>query len=240
VQGQNVILNIGGSDGAGIVALDKNTGALRWKATEDEASYSSPVIGDFGGNLKAVVFTREGVVLLDPADGHVSARMHWRSRAHASVNAAAPLIIGEKVFLTASYETGAILLDASGGTLKKIWSADNSLSSHYATPVERDGYLYGFHGRQEYGPSFRAVELATGKVAWNEEGFGAGTVTLVGDKLLILRESGELLLADASPKSFQKRGTLQILGSGTRAYPAVSNHRLYARDKSSLVCVSLP
>jgi hypothetical protein len=105
--------------------------------------------------------------------------------------------------------------------------------------VFHKGFLYGFHGRQEYGPSFRCVEAQTGRVKWSDEGFGAGTVLLAGESLLILRESGELVLADASPEGFQKRGSEQILGS-TRVAAALANGRLYGRDKVSLVCVQLP
>ena len=123
--------------------------------------------------------------------------------------------------------------------LEKIWSNDESLSAHYASPVHHEGYLYGFHGRQEESPSFRCIELATGRVAWNEDRFGGGTATLAGDQLLILRESGELLLADASPNKFTIRGRTHILGNDTRAYPALSNGRFVARDKSNLVCLSL-
>jgi hypothetical protein len=82
--------------------------------------------------------------------------------------------------------------------------------------------------------------LATGKVLWDQSGFGAGTVTLVGDQLLILRESGELVLASASPQKYERRGTVQVLGSGTRAVPALAGQRFYGRDKSTLVCLRLP
>jgi outer membrane protein assembly factor BamB len=240
VQGDLLILNIGGADGAGVVALDKTSGKLRWKATGEEASYSSPVPAVLDGKTNVVVFTREGVVLLDPRNGRELGELHWRSRMQASVNAATPLVVGNKIFLSASYDTGAVLLEWVNGSLKKLWSGDESLSSHYATPVYRDGYLYGFHGRQEYGPSFRCVEFATGKVLWDQPGFGAGTVTLAGDQLLILRESGELVLAAATPTKYELHGSTQVLGSGTRAAPALAGHRFYARDKSTLVCLRLP
>jgi hypothetical protein len=80
-----------------------------------------------------------------------------------------------------------------------LWTSDEAMSNHYATSVHRDGILYGFHGRQEFGPSLRAVELKTGKVRWNLDQFRAGTVTLAGDRLLIVREGGEMILAPASP-----------------------------------------
>ena len=124
----------------------------------------------------------------------------WRSRSASSVNAATPLVIGDQIFISAAYETGAALVRVQGSELKELWSSDEVLSNHYATSVHDNGILYGFHGRQEYNPSFRAVDCDTGKVKWSVDRFHAGTVTLAGDKLLILRETGELMLATASPR----------------------------------------
>src|SRR5262245_66298049 len=107
------------------------------------------------------------------------------------------------------------------------------MSNHYATSVVHNGVLYGFHGRQEFNPSFRAVELATGKVRWSEDRFRAGTVTLAGDTLVILRETGELVLADASPIGFRPRARAQILPPTLRAHPALSDGKLYARNSDT-------
>jgi outer membrane protein assembly factor BamB len=251
VAGENLLLNIGGENGAGIVALDKRTGKLRWKQTNHEASYSSPALippipsspalpaGQGTATLRAAFFTREGLVVLNPADGSGLLEFPWRARMHASVNAASPLVISNLIFITASYDTGAALLRLHPKRLEKVWSNDDSISAHYATPVHHRGYLYGFHGRQEQTPAFRCIELASGRAAWNEDGFGAGTVTLAGDHLLILRETGELLLALASPNKFAILGRTHVLGSDTRAYPALARRRFIARDKSTLVCLSL-
>lgn len=146
---------------------------------------------------------------------------------------------GNLVSLSASYGTGATLLEIQGSDVKQLWASDDVLSSHYATSVYSDGYLYGYHGRQEYGQSFRAVELKTGKVQWNVDGFGAGTVTLAGDRLVLVREDGELVLATASPKGFQPLARTQLLPAVIRAYPALADGRLYLRNEHSLGCFRL-
>jgi outer membrane protein assembly factor BamB len=158
------------------VAFEAATGKVLWTATDDEASYSAPVVATIGGLRHALFFTRNGLVDLDPASGKVRFQFRWRSRSHASVNAAAPLVIGNLVFLSASYETGAALLRIEGDKPTEVWTSDNALSNHYATSVHRDGFLYGYHGRQEFGQSLRCVELKTGKVLWTANAFGAGTV----------------------------------------------------------------
>lgn len=239
VEGNAVILNIGGGDGAGVVAFDKDSGKLLWKATDDEASYSSPVAATIHGKRYVLVFTRAGLVGIDPPGGKVEFRFPWRSRMNASVNAATPLVINDLVFISASYNTGAALLRIDEKGPEKIWSNDNAMSNHYATCVYADGFLYGFDGRQESGPNFRCVELKTGKVRWNEEHFGAGNLLLAGGRLLLLTEKGELISAPASPDGFKPSGRAQVLGFGTRAYPALADGLFYARSKDKLVCVDL-
>jgi outer membrane protein assembly factor BamB len=210
-----------------------------WTATDHQASYSSPVGASFGGRRHAVFFTRGGLVGLDPATGTVRFERPWRSRSQASVNAATPLVIGDLIFVSATYETGAAVLRVNGSQLTELWASDEVLSNHYATSVHLEGHLYGFHGRQEFNPSFRAVELETGKVKWSVDRFRAGSVTLVGDRLLIARETGELLMAAASPDGFRPLAEAQILPPTLRALPAVSDGLIYLRNDDTLVCLDL-
>ncbi len=238
VEDRRVIANVGGRRG-GIVAFDAATGDELWTATTHEASYSSPAAGTFGGRRLALVFTRTGLVGLDPATGGVRFELRWRSRLGASVNAATPLVVGDRVFISASYGTGAALLRVDGGTLAEEWSGDDSMTNHYATAVIHDGVLYGYHGRQEYSPSLRAVDLRSGAVRWSEDRFGAGTVTLAGDRLVVMRESGELMLAEATPEALRPLARARILPGVVRAYPALADGRLYARNTDTLVAVDL-
>lgn len=234
-----VLVNVGGRDGAGIAAHDADSGRLRWKATGDAAGYAAPVAAELGGKPAAVFFTRAGLAVVNPADGTVRGTFPWRSREHASVNAAAPLVAADRIFLTASYATGAVLLDWRDGRPRPVWQGDDILSAHYATPVRRGELLFGFDGRQEHDPRLRCVEWATGRMRWTQEGLGTGTLLLAGDRLLVLTERGELLLAPASADGLQPAARAQILGTDTRAVPALADGVLYARDKRQLVAVCL-
>ena len=163
----------------------------------------------------------------------------WRARQAASVNAATPIVANDRIFLSASYSTGAVLLQVANNSVKPIWSGDESMSNHYSTSVLKDGYLYGFDGRQEFGQTLRCVELATGKVMWNVDGFGAGTLLIAGDTLVITRESGELALATASPKAFRFNARAQLIKGVVRAYPALANGRYYVRNDRQLAAFDL-
>lgn len=237
--GDAVYVNVGGTGGAGLVAFDKATGKTLWTATNDEAGYSSPVAATIGGKRMILCFTRAGLAALDPGTGQVRFQFPWRSRSHASVNAALPVITGNQVFLSASYDTGAILLDLNGSEPKKLWSSDEALSNHYATSVYKDGYLFGYHGRQELGQSLRCIEFRSGKVRWSADGFGAGTVTLVGDRLFLLRENGEAVIAPAIPDAFKPESKAQLLPGTVRSYPALADGRVYLRNENTLGAYAL-
>jgi outer membrane protein assembly factor BamB len=239
IDGDRLLMNIGGAKGAGIVALNKSTGAVLWKALDSEAGYASPTVATINGQRHALFFTRNGLVDVDPANGRVRFEFKWRSRSSASVNAATPIVSGDLVFLSASYGTGATVLQITGDGYKQLWSGDDSLSNHYATSVLKDGFLYGWHGRQEMGQELRCIELRTGKVQWSVPGLGAGTVTLVGDHLFVLREKGELLIGPASPKSWQVSRKVSVASGTVRAYPAFAGGRMFVRSDSTLAAYKI-
>jgi len=243
VEGNAVLMIIGGKAGFGIAAFDKATGKVLWKATDDEAGYASPVAATLHGRRTALLLTRSELVASDPVTGNIFFRFPFEPPIHSSVTAATPLVMDDKIFLSASYDTGAVLLkvnpDMKG--VEKIWAGEYILSNHYATSVYHDGFLYGLHGRTDPGmetPTLRCVEVNTGKVRWKKD-FAAATITLAGDELLVLSERGELLRAPASSDGFNPKARAQILSSQVRAHPALADGRLYARSKDTMVCVNL-
>jgi outer membrane protein assembly factor BamB len=239
VEDGRVIANIGGEK-AGIVAFDAKTGKVLWTATTDEASYSSPSSATIAGQRLAIFLTRSSLVGVDPASGAIRFQRQWGVRG-PSVNAATPLVIGDLIFVSAEYGPGAGVLRFDGSRLTDLWKSDEVLSNHYATSVHLNGFLYGFHGRQDVPPpqSLRAVELRTGKVRWSQDSFGAGTVTLAGDRLLVMRENGELVLAPASPDAFRPLTRAKVLPATVRAFPALADGYFYVRNENTLICLDL-
>lgn len=243
VEGETVLLNVGGKNGAGIVAFNKSDGKVLWKTADDEASYSSPIVATIAGRRCAFFLTRGALLAAQPTDGKVLFQFPFRPPMRNSVTAATPLLIGDTIFLSASYGTGAALLQLTESAPRKLWASDDALSNHYATSVYREGFLYGIHGRTDPGfeppASLRCVELKSGKVMWEQASFGAATLILAGDQLLLLTERGELIRAGASPAAFKANARAQILPNQVRAHPALADGLLYARGKDRLVCVSL-
>jgi outer membrane protein assembly factor BamB len=236
-----VILTPGGRNEkgpAGLIALNLADGKLLWQGVEDEAGYASPSL--HGG----VVFCwmRNNFVAVSALDGQVLLQKALRSQMDASVNAAQPVwVADERVFTSAGYGVGADLWKwtRTGSKFTRVWHKDDALECHYSTPVFHQGYLYGFHGRQEFGQHLRCIRAEDGKVMWESGRVPGGTLLLVQDTLLVLTEAGELWVVDASPEKFNRRAQEQILRGGHRSYAAFSNGVLYARDDRQLVAVEL-
>lgn len=69
-----VITQIGGREGACVVAFDRQTGKERWRALNDRASYSSPILVQQGAETVVVVWNGDAMAGLSAADG----RIFWR------------------------------------------------------------------------------------------------------------------------------------------------------------------
>jgi hypothetical protein len=149
------------------------------------------------------------------------------------------VIVGNTIFVSAEYGPGAGALQFDGTKLVDLWASNDVLSNHYATSVFHEGTLYGFHGRQEFGPIFRAVDLQSGKVLWSTPRFGAGSVTLAGNRLVIVRESGELLIAGSLAEVLPADCIGAAAARDRPAYPALSDGILYLRNDNTLIAVDL-
>jgi len=237
-----LLVNVGGRNGAGIVAFDLESGRTLWKATSEQPSYSSPATIGVGDNLAAVFVTRLNVVVIDSA-GKVLGRAEF-GRLGPTVNAATPQVIGERIFVTASYGIGAKLLKSSNGKLSTVWAKADALSSQYNTPVVAGDYLYGINGREDVGVAeLRCVRLSDGAVAWSERGFGTANLILADGKLLIVKNNGSVVLARANPKRFEKLAQAKIAAGDVRGLPALAGGKLVFRDQEgaggTLYCVQV-
>jgi len=239
LEGDRLLLNVGGRDGAGLVAFSPSDGKTLWKATDEAASYSSPVAVSVAGVRHVVFVTRLNVVSIDPGSGDVRFRFPFGARG-PTVNAANPMVIGDHLFVSASYGVGAQWAKIGAREAKEVWSSDDVMSSQYTTCVEHEGILYGIDGRQDVGVArLRAFDPRTARVLWTEEGFGTGGLIVAGDKLLIMRTEGELVLAEASPKEFRPLARAKLFDTTAQALPALSDGLAFVRDTKELKCVAV-
>ncbi|MBC8114244.1 MAG: PQQ-like beta-propeller repeat protein [Candidatus Saccharimonas sp.] len=239
VEGKVVIVNVGGDkDGAGIVAFDLDSGKTVWKATSEQASYSSPLVAVVDGKRVVLCITRLNLVALDPATGNELARTPFGQRG-PTVNGAMPVVVGNRVLLTASYGIGAELVNLGRDKLDVVWQ-DEVLSSQYTTPIIHEGAVFGIDGRQDGGPiSLKCFDLETRKVHWTKSGLVYATLIAADGKLLVMQTDGTLRLAELNKSAYRELGTASLLRGTTRALPALANGRLYVRNEKTLKCVEL-
>ncbi len=241
-------------NGSGIVAFDKRTGKVRYKTSDELASYSSPVLATIGGRRLCLAFCRGGLLAFNPADGKIDLHFPWRSPELESVNASDPVVVGDEVLLSECYGPGGVLLRIRPGKADVVWSdakkppTKKTLACHWMTPIYHDGYVYGSSGRHTRNAELRCVELASGKVMWSEPDLTRSSLLMVDGHFVCLSEDGMLRLLKVNPHKYEPISQMEALDPQTKrplleypcwAAPVLSNGLLYVRGEDRLVCLEL-
>ncbi len=250
-----LIVQVGAMGGPTVVGLDKMTGKELWRAGKDwGGSYSSPMPATIHGKRRVFVFAGGdstppvgGLLVLDPVNGKVDFTFPWRSRSYESVNASCPVIWDNKVFISASYQTGGVCLEIQPDFTQKVLWTTKEFGLHFNTPIFRDGYLYGFDGRNEPDASLACLDTKTGKVVWRvtpewEEIINGqkrmsstyrGNLLAVDGAYLCLGEHGHLLWMDLTPKGYKEIARTWLFAAVQTWAPLVlSDGLLYVSQNS--------
>ena len=228
VQGDVVIYNVGSVG----TALNRKSGALVWKSGTAKAGYSTPLPFEQNGERLALLMTGKSAAAVRLATGEVAWSYPWETS--YDVNAADPIVQGDKVFVSSGYNHGAAVIKIAGKQASLVWENKN-LRNQFSSSVLWKGFLYGVDENQ-----LRCVDFATGEVKWTDKATGKGTLLIADGKIVALSEKGELIIADASPEGFKPQARAQILGGKCWTMPSIANGKLYARNaKGDLVCLNV-
>jgi outer membrane protein assembly factor BamB len=234
VDGPHVVVSPGGP-GAGVVKLDKMTGATVWTSEDlsDTAAYSSIIAADVQGVRTYMTFTHSAGVGVRASDGKLMFR--YPRAANTVANIATPVYADNQVFFSSGYGTGGGLLDltAQNGevTATEVYFT-RDMRNHHGGMVLVDGYLYGFNDL-----ILTCLEFATGEVMWRARSVGKGTVIYAEGHLYIQSENNMVGLAEATPAGYQEKGRFDIPDRGlpSWAHPVISDGRLYVRNQDTLL-----
>ena len=258
IQGNLLIAQIGGRPGASIVAFDRKTGEEKWRALDDRASYSSPIVIQQAGKMVLVCWTGDNVVGLDPQSGEV----YWVypfPPVEMVLAVATPVWDENRLFVTGFFD-GALMLDLESHlpAVDAIWQCRGTneqntrgLHSTISTPIFLGDYIYGV---DSYG-ELRCLDANTGDRIWEDHSAVPkarwSTIHFVRnqDKVWMFNERGELLITRLSPDGLKiisrakliepTRDQLNQRGGVCWAHPAFAYQHVFARSDSELVCGSL-
>ena len=178
-----------------------------------------------------------------PGDGSLLWRHPFRYR---TSSAASPVVSGDIVYCAAGYDVGAgaVRISRQGAAMAatELWrsTGNQPVANHWSTPVVHDGHLYGMFSFKEYGSGpLKCVEIGTGKVLWEQSGFGAGNVILAGKQVVALADDGQLVLVEASPKGYTELARAKVVGGKCWSTPVLDAGRLYVRSTTEAVALDV-
>lgn len=236
ISGDQLIL-----EGGRLVSYDKKSGTKNWQTDLHEAGYGSAAIFPKGPEASfAASLDCEGLRIVKLKTGQQVAFRAWPSPYRT--NATTPIVDGNRIYISTAYNVGCGLFDFHGTSLKPIYS-NKEMRNHFNNSILWKGYLYGFDGNSNLG---RVVQLTcmnfeTGEVAWKQRGFGCGSLMIADGKLLILSETGDLVLAKATHTAFEELARTSFLTGRCWTVPVLLEQRVYGRNAAGkLICVELP
>jgi outer membrane protein assembly factor BamB len=232
IDGDLIFTNPGGAGGHSLAAFDKRDGKLVWKALDDPAGYSSPVISTAAGVRQVLFFTGKHLVSVSPKDGQLNWQFPWETS--YDCNIATPIARGDYVFISSGYDRGCALLGitkAKEGQLQvhPVYQ-HNRMRNHFSSSVLYKDHLYGFDDA-----TLICMEFRTGQTRWKEKGFQKGSLLVADGHLIILGEKGKLALAAATPEQYREKASFAVSHTKCWVVPVLADGKLYVRDEKALV-----
>jgi outer membrane protein assembly factor BamB len=228
--------------GRAVIAYDRETGKEVWTAGSAQAAYASPMLATLAGRRMVLIFDAEGLAGYDAANGE-EILPHYPWKTMSDINVAQPVVLpDDRVFITSGYWHGCDLVKIAqaGSTFKPSSAWPNAPSKDmrckFSNPVYHEGFLYSLDESER----LVCVDAATGKRQWKDGHYGHGQLLLVGDKLVVLTETGQLVMVEANPKAFHELGKFQALkGEKTWNCPAMVGKRVFVRNHQEMACYEL-
>jgi len=238
VDGDLVILYLGGHNDGALTALDVSTGDVRWSWNGDGPAYGSPMVFELSGTRQVVTFSQENLASVSTATGELLWRRPYTTQ--STTTSQTPILYRETV-IEAGRGNGItafrVVRQGAEWKTENVWHTDE-VSMHLSSGVAVDSVLFGL-SHLNRGQYF-ALDLDTGRILWTSEPRQAENAGIVraGEILFSLEDDGELVVFGASRTAFEAIGRYEVAASETWAQPTISDNRVFVKDVSTLALLT--
>ncbi|PYT05980.1 MAG: hypothetical protein DMF60_10320 [Acidobacteria bacterium] len=228
-----VVVLPGGRAGKSVVAYNKLTGAPVWRSLNDTQAYVSPMLVTLAGKRQIVVVTANRIVGLAVDNGSLLWESSWNT--DMGINVSQPIVIdANRFFISSGYGKGAALVEVTGSgdqlTAKKVWE-NTSMKNKFNSSVVFEGNVYGLDEG-----ILTCVDVKTGERRWKGGRYGFGQVILASGHLIVITDTGELVLVKAAPDKHTELARFSAIEGKTWNYPAIAEGRLLVRNQTQMAC----
>jgi outer membrane protein assembly factor BamB len=230
VEGRVIVLAGGKS---ALWAFNAADGKVAWSAGDHGANYGSVSLLELSGERQLVHFGSRTVVGLDPKEGHE----RWKHPFGTGMPLVAnPVLVGtNRLVVSAGYGVGAELIEiGTNNTVRSLWTTKR-LKAKFANPVRIGDMIVGLDDG-----ILAAVDLTDGRQLWKEGRYGHGQGLLVGDLLLLMAESGDILLLQPTPDGPHELARRRVFDAKTWNPIALAGDLLLVRNDREAACLRMP
>ncbi len=228
-----LIVEVGGTEGRNLASFDKQSGDLRWTALDVEQAYNSPMLYEWNGVRQLIVLNKEFVAGLSLGGEEL-----WRStfQEKIGIKPAPPVLVGDdKILVSASYDAGAKLIRLKAGQdgveVEDLWE-DRIMNNHFNGSVAMGDFVFGFDKA-----TFKCINALTREQGWAKRGLGKGSLIMADGLLFVLGERGKLVLVEARTDEYRELGSAQVLKGRCWTQPTLAEGVLYLRNAEHMVAL---
>ncbi len=232
----SLILAAGGKT-HGVVKVRQSDGGVVWSGRRLGNAHSSPLLINVDGQLQVALLLTQEIVGIDPESGELLWR-HPHATEHGLAVSTPIWADGNLLFLSTAYGGGARVLKLTRAgnktEVRELWH-NPRVQSHFGSVIRQGGFVYLSSGQST--ALITAVELQTGRIAWQVRDFVKAQLLYADGRLVILDEDGNLGVGMASPERFQALAKWPLLSSFAWSPPTLVGNRLYVRDRKVIMAL---
>ncbi len=229
-----------GDDRAGrLFAADLRTGKEKWSWEGQGPGYASPRMIEIDGQRQMMTFATTDLLSFEPKTGKLLWNRHYPDKWRENI--VDPLVVGRRILIS-DFENGTLSLwpkkTSEGWVVKEHWH-NKELTQRMASPVTDGEIVFGFSDKRK-GQLF-ALDPASGKVLWEDEGRGGrnAVLNLSGEWLLVSTTDAELRVLHWKDDALEEVKRYEIAKSEVWAQPAWLSDGLLVKDLRHLTRFAL-